>query len=167
VLRFTLPACETCVESRCCSLVALCSNNPDCLSLADCVDGCDTQACVNDCKTNFPNAVGDFDAMNQCLDSNCGVDCGLVDAGTSTGQSCGRLVYPSAACETCIEGGCCDQADMCSNDPDCSIYIQCLSLCASTDTKCIMDCQTLSPMGFAGATRLEQCVQDKCSTQCK
>ncbi len=176
VLTFPEP-CETCVETNCCSLVGLCSNNSDCLALyVGCISGCTTQSCVDDCKAKVPSAGADFEALYQCQVSSCSSECGSSDAGTSTmpndagtslGQSCGRLSYQSVACATCVENGCCDPAEMCSSDPDCWLYIQCLAMCKSTDTKCVTDCQTSNPLGFTNSTHFEQCVQDKCSTPCQ
>jgi hypothetical protein len=175
VLSFREP-CQTCVETNCCSLVGLCSNNADCLSLAvDCVGKCTTQSCVDDCKIKMPNAVGDFDALDQCLSTSCSDACGAGDAGISTpseasvsvGQSCGRLSYQSVACQSCVESNCCDPAEMCSSDPDCFLYVQCRAMCSPADTRCNTDCQTTNPRGFTGFGNLAQCLESKCTTQCQ
>jgi len=89
------------------------------------------------------------------------------DDGSGLGQSCGLLVFQPIACETCIENGCCDQTQMCSADPDCTLYLQCLSPCKPTDTKCASDCQMSNPLGFNSSRALEQCIGEKCSTQCQ
>jgi hypothetical protein len=170
-LTFVEP-CQTCVETNCCSLVGLCSDNADCLSLVDCAASCHTQSCLTDCKTKLPNGVAGFDALDQCVVSSCSIECspsdaGTNDAGTSLGQSCGRLAYQSVACENCVESSCCDQAEMCSSDPECFLYLQCLANCTSTDTKCRTDCQTSNPLGYTNSAHLGQCIQEKCSTPCQ
>jgi hypothetical protein len=175
LLTFLEP-CQTCAENSCCSLIGLCSNNADCLSLAvDCIGKCTTQSCVDNCKTMMPNGAADFDALDQCLASSCSSECGATDAGAPPpsdaavvgSQSCGRLAYQSVACQTCVEAGCCDAAEMCASDPDCFLYVQCQAMCTPADTKCITDCQTTNPLGQANYTHLGQCVQSKCSTQCQ
>jgi hypothetical protein len=173
---FTYPEpCGTCVETNCCSLVGLCSNNAACFTVVvSCIPACTTQSCIDDCRTSQPGGTADLDALYQCLGTSCASACTADDAGTgaendatTVGQSCGRLTYQSVTCQTCVEGGCCDAAEMCSSDPDCFVYIQCLAGCGSADPKCVANCQTTYPMGAANATHFEQCVQDKCAAQCR
>jgi hypothetical protein len=175
VLTFREP-CQTCMQTNCCSLVGLCSNNTDCLSLAvGCIGNCTTQSCIDDCKAKTPNGVADFDAMGQCLVSSCGAACGVTDAGAAppteaggvVSQSCGRLAYQSVACQNCVEASCCDAAEMCSSDPDCFLYVQCRAMCTPADTRCIADCQTTNPLGQTNYAHLGECVQSKCTVPCQ
>ncbi len=173
-LTFVNASCQACVETSCCAVDGLCSQNQDCVSLVECRAICTTQSCADDCNAKRPAGVGDLQVLEECLSSSCGIPCKLSDAGTSSpadasttlGQSCGRLVYPSAICQTCVETGCCDPAEMCSSDPDCSLYVQCRFMCTPTDTQCMTSCQTQFPIGFTGATNLNRCVQEKCATSC-
>ena len=71
--------CDTCQYSQCCTRVALCEDDPNCVAIADCVNTCkDDQACATRCLNNGDStASSNLKAAAQCVQSRCAVECGL------------------------------------------------------------------------------------------
>lgn len=74
---FSSPACDTCVTTNCCGPANVCSNDPDCFSLGQCLQTClptDT-VCQTNCRTLLPAGTGTYAALGLCISSNCTAQC--------------------------------------------------------------------------------------------
>jgi hypothetical protein len=164
VLVYRDSICNTCVTRECCARDVTCSNNADCLALAQCISACPSSdtMCVPRCRSQS-NAIADYDNFVTCVAMGCGNEC----AGSEAGAACGSLVFSPLACDTCVNASCCGDDLACSNSPDCVAIVRCVaSQCQAGDQACITNCETLYPGGEAIYRSLAQCVLTSCSTQC-
>lgn len=70
--------CETCQYEECCTPVALCEDDPNCIAIADCVTGCkgDT-ACTRRClEHGEPRATSSLERAVECVRNRCSAKCG-------------------------------------------------------------------------------------------
>lgn len=52
-----------------------CGAEPDCVALADCLQGCFDQACVDTCENNHPTGAPLLLAFSQCIGTECPISC--------------------------------------------------------------------------------------------
>jgi hypothetical protein len=74
---FSGAACDACVTANCCAPANVCSNDPDCFSLGQCLQTCiptDT-LCQSNCRTLLPAGNGTYAALGLCISSNCTAPC--------------------------------------------------------------------------------------------
>jgi hypothetical protein len=64
------------VATECSDEFGACEQDPACVDLADCVNGCQNQGCVSDCAGQYPDGVPEIQDMLQCQQSSCGEACG-------------------------------------------------------------------------------------------
>lgn len=156
-------ACQACLEQSCCTPALTCSNNADCLGLSNCLASCQTsnQPCITGCQSLHAPGQASYNAFISCLQMSCAATCQMSGGGTD----CGQLVY-STPCDPCVTQNCCNQAAVCSNDPNCMALSQCLQTCAPNNTNCITDCQTNAPAGVGVYSALGQCISTNCTAVC-
>lgn len=69
-------SCDLCeadsVDGECKSVWAACFGNSECASLKECIDGCDTNQCVQDCANEYEGGIDLINAGYECL---CEVAC--------------------------------------------------------------------------------------------
>jgi hypothetical protein len=80
-------ACDSCMGTNCCDAVNGCATNAECSALNSCYDACvstdsgsadaggELTACFDACDTAHPNGTATFDAINNCLQTNCSAQC--------------------------------------------------------------------------------------------
>ena len=72
-------ACDDCLNTKCFSECSACANTPDCLSLLDCLLGCDDTLCEDSCLQAYPSGADpllDLAGTDGCLTVSCAVECG-------------------------------------------------------------------------------------------
>jgi hypothetical protein len=76
--QFPTAACQTCVDSMCCSDVTACSGDPTCGSLVTCISNCaqGDQTCANTCGSMYSSAVTEYNNLGMCVMSGCTTACG-------------------------------------------------------------------------------------------
>jgi hypothetical protein len=69
--------CDTCMYSRCCTEIAFCEDDPNCLALIKCMTDCNgNDACSKECSENAePIARGNLAEALKCADSACSKAC--------------------------------------------------------------------------------------------
>jgi hypothetical protein len=84
-------SCDLCVSneelSDCQFAIADCNQDDGCLVLKDCLDGCTTQTCIDDCYTNDNPSVQSEDLYNSivsCLCEFCASPCAAQCANSTT-----------------------------------------------------------------------------------
>lgn len=78
-------------------------------------------------------------------------------------MSCGTAQFAPAACQSCLEGACCDELAGCASD--CQSWIDCANTCAG-DLDCKEDCDAQNPSGASDAATLDACVTASCNAEC-
>jgi hypothetical protein len=70
-------ACDTCLDSKCCSQASACSNSMPCMGYLNCLStmNCTTTACANTCSTANPGGATIYNALDTCLSTNCATQC--------------------------------------------------------------------------------------------
>jgi hypothetical protein len=128
---FNPGACGTCAEANCCSEIAVCKGNPDCL---DCITGNDPTKCVGAAQMQT-------DAVNNCTNTKCNAECvppscnPITNEGcsTDTGEACdhtpdGFGCFPAPndtpICEACDNqaGPFCEAGHTCLPDGGCAAF---------------------------------------------
>lgn len=74
---FSVAACDNCVTTNCCAPANVCSSDPDCFSLGNCLQSClptDT-LCQSNCRMLLPAGTGTYAALGLCISSNCAAQC--------------------------------------------------------------------------------------------
>lgn len=86
------PDCNTCAtqaqNNQCSSQVATCKANSECVALAQCIQGCKDQACVNTCAQQHQSGVNDYNAIDNCIcKTACVTECAAQCGGSSSSSS--------------------------------------------------------------------------------
>lgn len=69
-------ACDACVATSCCWPAYLCSHDPNCQAIIDCVTSCQNDSCIDRCIGNAdPTAAESYSATTECLSGRCASDC--------------------------------------------------------------------------------------------
>lgn len=76
---------------------------------------------------------------------------------------CGLAPHPSAKCDACTTGSCCDQATACADNPTCLAESRCALGCAF-DTTCIAGCT--SQFNSDTYATLQSCLLGNCLMSC-
>ena len=71
--------CNFCIAESCVEETLTCFGNSDCLTLMDCVSGCDNDGCIDTCGVTYPYGVTDFVYMFACIAGGCAAECDMVD----------------------------------------------------------------------------------------
>lgn len=76
-----MPACDTCLGAHCCAEDNACANGRDCTSYIQCGNGCfavdggPTQACFDQCATQYPSGSALMNALTSCMSASCNTEC--------------------------------------------------------------------------------------------
>lgn len=152
--------CDQCAQTEtgnggaCSSQWNACLNNAECLAFVQCLQPCQTQACVDQCVQQHPNGVDGYTATLDCLcTTGCQVEC--ADAGFCGGnpQDCG-FTSDNATCQTCLEGNCCAEGAACANDAGCT---DCF-----TNPNADPNCVNTNALANDFAT----CLENNCGSEC-
>jgi hypothetical protein len=66
----------SCTKMKCCSEFSACTGNQECVALADCVNACADDACIDDCRgTASDAAIQTFSNLLACSRMNCAAAC--------------------------------------------------------------------------------------------
>jgi hypothetical protein len=68
-------ACDTCLKGACCEETAECG--PDCQRIADCVQECPDDECVDTCVNDNLDGAYQFSVLATCMVQNCAGSCEL------------------------------------------------------------------------------------------
>jgi hypothetical protein len=70
-------SCSTCIRQACCLELSNCKNQPDCLSLFACLDGCssDDGNCIDTCSQHYQTSAATYNAFVSCTNEQCSTDC--------------------------------------------------------------------------------------------
>ncbi len=153
--------CDQCFQAStssggaCIGSVNECLNDQACVDFINCINDCQTQACVDTCVQQNPNGVDGYVAILACVcDTGCNAECGNEPfCQDPTGPTCG-FESSDTTCQSCFETSCCGQATACAADNAC---YDCLTG-ANPDETC------LETNGLAA--QFYQCLAQKCDTEC-
>ena len=69
--------CDPCITRSCCAAAAVCSNDPNCMLLSQCLQTCapGNTVCTTDCQTTAPGGAGVYASLGQCISTNCSGVC--------------------------------------------------------------------------------------------
>ncbi|MEZ4228545.1 MAG: trypsin-like serine protease [Polyangiaceae bacterium] len=76
-------SCFSCRASSCRLRTIDCVRNPDCMTIADCVDGCSDEACITACIDASPSGANDYNSLKSCT---CVTECKDVCNGCPAGS---------------------------------------------------------------------------------
>src|SRR5262249_12632359 len=79
---------------------------------------------------------------------------------TGAGPCGGGMSSGDPTCDDCMFTSCCDALGYCASDPQCGLYIDCLSACA--DKPCVDQCAADFPDGVSDTMAISQCEVDAC-----
>ncbi len=152
--------CDQCAQTEtnsggaCASAWDACLNDNDCLAFVQCLQPCQTQACVDQCVQDNPNGVAGYQATLDCLcTTGCPVECANAGFCQGAQPSCG-FTSDDPTCQTCFENSCCSQGSACANDPACT---DCFSN-PNADPNCVNTNNA--------ANALAVCLGNNCSSEC-
>jgi MYXO-CTERM domain-containing protein len=115
----TCSQCETAATSQngaCAGSVDACFANNACASLVQCINGCNDQACVDDCAMTYQAGVPLYNAIFDCIcdvacDTECAAQCGgsssssTTTSSTTTSTSSGSTTSTGTTSSTTGAGG--------------------------------------------------------------
>ncbi len=64
-------SCDSCLATSCANELAICSGNPSCSAIADCITPCSTEGCVEDCVAQHPDGAQDLTTFTSCASERC------------------------------------------------------------------------------------------------
>ena len=142
--------CFVCLYAECTDSYCTCANNPECLTLVACVQGCQgDQPCQQTCASDHPAAVADGVVLGDCASQRCAAEC--PDTGIEL-----------TPCEECIFTNCSSQITTCFANPTCQAAVECALQCGN-NLVCVNGCVTGNPQAQA----VLQCVLGQCLAQCQ
>jgi hypothetical protein len=71
--------CAACAAGKC-SVLASCSDNPECAPWLACLKACDTNACVSACDASFTDVARVYYGVYECLCDECAASCTVAQA---------------------------------------------------------------------------------------
>ena len=109
-------------------------------------------------------AVGEGGSSSSSSSSSGGGDSGSCKMVATTGDQ---------ACDTCLQGNCCDDVNACFNQADCRDLDKCIGTCfeadaadAATDVACANDCFKAHPTTTDAWKAQFTCGENQCKAQC-
>lgn len=150
------PTCEACASGSqagaCNAQAVACGNDPACITLSQCYNGCATTACQQACaNTAGQTAVNELNAYSDCVCKTACVTACAADCGGAS-PSCG-FSSSDTACDSCIQGSCCAEGGACAADATCNNCV----LSASPPVSCKSN---------AKYNAFEGCLATKCVGSC-
>jgi hypothetical protein len=79
---------------------------------------------------------------------------------------CAEVFYPAAACASCVDESCCEEAEACAADGECAADLACRSRCDVSDAACRIACTTAHPSAGNPVRDLETCRRRRCAGAC-
>jgi hypothetical protein len=153
-------ACDACMNSACASQWAACDSNAACTALLNCLEQCQDETCYEGCYTNNQAGAPLLDAVDMCIEQQCGQQCG-GGGGAGGGAGGGGSGDP---CESCIMTSCAAQENACYSDPACGALLDCLGNCQ--DQTCDDQCFSQHQAGAPKLDALDACIEQSCAAQC-
>ncbi|MBK6513021.1 MAG: hypothetical protein IPM79_07765 [Polyangiaceae bacterium] len=149
--------CGACVAQACPDVWCDCVNNQQCLPLfgctAQCPDGPDYQACVQDCMAAYPEGISAVVLAADCA------------AGPCQG-SCPQAGEPISPCEECLYSTCPDAMNACLSNSECLAVWSCLNDCPPNELSCHQGCYNAFPGGIEALEDVIDCSQVACEPVC-
>lgn len=164
-------ACQTCAKDSCCADYNACVADESCTTCLLCVqtNSADPAICLTGENGEPPacDVQQDEEAnVFSCANANCNAEC---FAGTSLCEE----DLGDNACIQCVQdpsdmGGCCDELEACSRDPECVQCLGCVNNAVANGmdpTSCIGSC----PFGDTETSAFVQCAafdNNRCKPEC-
>lgn len=150
-------SCNACQQDTlsggaCTSTYNACANNSLCNTLLNCLGGCTTATCSNNCW-NAAGATGQ-NLYNNIIGCICNTGCQSECAGDPlcAQPTCG-LQSADANCDMCLQNKCCSQASACANNSTCLTCVTSANPPASCNTNTL-------------ANSFISCLSNNCATAC-
>jgi len=76
-LAYSVPGCDSCVQSTCCELASACAKNVECLRLDLCRSNClpGSMSCPTECEAQHPDGRADYAPWLNCVQNTCTSSC--------------------------------------------------------------------------------------------
>jgi hypothetical protein len=184
-------ACNQCAFKSCCSEVKACLDDPTCVSLLGCFNGCGLDAldCQLECFDRFGDGWEQVQSYWKCQDTRCASVCDtdsfpeappmppvvtppatppmppvVTPPATPPGAATCGVQTTTTTCRKCTLGSCCAEIEACLKNPDCVALDSCLVDCEG-EQACDA-CYARYPRGVAASDAYDQCVLDRCDAAC-
>jgi len=149
--------CDQCTEAHtgagdCTQKVSDCFSNTDCSNYVDCIDGCTTQSCVDQCAANHVSGAQLYQEIFTCVCTVACVDECSGEPMCAPPPACG-FTSSNQACGACLEQSCCAEGKTCAADPLC---VECATS-ITPPPECATDADALA---FNG------CLKQNCAEPC-
>jgi hypothetical protein len=85
------PSCNACLAQSCCAVDNTCGQDQNCIAMIECLDQClapdsgadggadadplNPNVCMSQCSTQFPTGAAEFNALNNCVETECPGSC--------------------------------------------------------------------------------------------
>lgn len=164
------PECLKCAEQKCVKELDTCSSDTKsctkdcCWEYRGCLGECAITfgqgdvnlllQCNGECGAKFPGGAQAYVPYANCMIQQC-ANCAKGTPGTGgsggfggAAPECGKA-FANAACNSCLQQGCCFAMASCSNNPACTAFQTCMSSCTGSVSACAKKCTPSSkPEGF-------------------
>jgi hypothetical protein len=147
-----LPACDKCLDLKCCESSAKYFSFDERFAYRDCVDPCfvlpvrEQQACKQGCYAIYPRPLveGNLERLS-CAILRCPAECKAQDP-----------------CRSCLRLNCANETAACLGNVECDLLSVCYGGCGN-DTQCVTACQLQFPTARARFARYAGCATAHCS----
>jgi hypothetical protein len=149
--------CTNCTAAQCQATYCDCFNNPDCVALVQCLQGCTPgdAACQQTCFTDNQNGISDSVLLADCVEPNCN--------GPTECNGSGQALGP---CEECLFTSCPAEMNTCLANAECYALITCAQACPPGDQACINNCGLMHTGGINDAQGVLNCANNACAAVC-
>ncbi len=155
-------SCSVCLAESCCGELLSFEDASGSDAFLDCVTGCATEACLEGCFDDYPQATAAFNDFSQCDEAECSSPCS-EDEPVETDNEC-LDTSETDVCVLCDQMYCCSEMVACADNTSCTNLVSCLADC-STDT-CSENCVTSYSGGVDLLMDFGNCHEDQCSSVC-
>ena len=146
-------ACSDCVAVSCPATYCACYNDPECLAIFLCTDGCGPdQACQQACLTAHPSGISEAYLVIDCAGSLCSVAC--------------PKSKPVDPCSKCLFEDCAPAMNACLAEPECLALYNCLKACGNINLACQQACYQAHGAGVPTLQAVLQCSDTTCKPSC-
>ncbi len=151
--------CTECQAQKCSTDYCTCLEDPQCLQLALCYQGCDSvgyaplDPCIQQCWAAHPNAIANGAKAMHCGATECSTAC--------------PGYQPNPPCEVCMFDTCASEMNACLSNTDCAFLVACIDASgAEYDPYEAEWCFQQNPDGAAAASLVYQCMDNQCGSEC-
>jgi hypothetical protein len=141
--------CGLCLSKRCCDARNTCNADPSCGALRECVDVCNTDACIDACYVKYDPSIANLFALVTCAVVLCAPEC----------------ESPDTPCNRCLYGDCADEVMACAADHTCKLLSFCADKCGPNEL-CQRACRDKYPAAGTLFSNQLGCVQNRCPGAC-